>query len=162
MNALASAGAKKPLCLTVEYSQAIRGRELAFLDAAERHGLLADESRILRFPGPRVYSNQLEQFAEMFEEAPEFDALYITNSNLYTNFLRLEERAARRTDVPIVAFRDLETAHPERPIARALQPVRPFGMVAGQLLSRLIEGDVPGFEYGAHQHIIVPIPVDGA
>ncbi|MFP4377067.1 MAG: GntR family transcriptional regulator [Spirochaetales bacterium] len=160
MDALAKAGSKRPLCLTVEYSQAIRGRELAFLAAASRLDMQVDDSRILRFPSPRVYSHQISEFARMITNAPSFDALYIANSNLYSNFLRVEATEQKRWDVPIVTFRDLETAQPERPVARALQPVRPFGAVAGQLLSRLIEGDVPGTEFGAYQHIVVPIPIE--
>ncbi len=159
MNHLSAAGSRSPICLTVEYSQAIWERERSFLSVGRDLGMDVCDDRILRFPGPRVYSHEVKALAEMLERAGEFDGLFIANSNLYTNLLRVEEMNGRKWNVPIVTFLDLETEQPDRPVARALQPVREFGMVAGQLLARLIDNDLVGSEAGASQHLVLPIPV---
>ena len=160
MQHLHAAGSRKPICLTVEHSQAIYERERAFLEAGRRLGMDVGALRVIRFPGPRVYPHEVQELNRMIVEAPEFDGLFIANSNLYGNFLKVESGFNRRWDVPIVTFRDLETDEPERPVGRALQPVREFGFTAGQLLARLIERDVAGVESGAYQHVVLPIPVD--
>jgi DNA-binding LacI/PurR family transcriptional regulator len=160
MHHLADAGVKHPICLTVEHSQAIYERERAFLEIGPILGMGTAPGRVIRFPGPRVYESQTREFQKLIDAAPDFDGLFVANSNLYTNLLKIEEAGSRRFDVPIVTYRDLETESPDRPIARALQPVRDFGTVAGQLLGRLIESDCAGSELGAFQHVVLPVPVE--
>lgn len=162
MQHLSAAGSSHPVCVTVEYSQAIYERESAFVNALQDSGIETAQSRIVRFPGPRVYPSDLGKLRELIETAPNFDGLLLANSNIYSAFLKIEAELGRRWDVPIVTFRDLETDQPERPVARALQPVRRFGSVAGDLLGRLIEGDLPGAEDGAYPHIVLPVPIETA
>ena len=160
MRHLNAAGSTHPVCLTVQYSQAISERERAFLEYGVELGMDLSVDRVLRFPGPRVYSHEIGALQSMIEEAGEFDGLFIANSNLYSNLLRVEKLTGKRWDVPIVTFRDLETEDPDRPVARAIQPVHEFGVVAGHLLARLIEQNLPGSEFGAYQHVVLPIPVE--
>ncbi len=160
-NRLAHAGSKRPLFLTLDYAQALWEREQAFLDNGPRYGMECDASRLVRFRGTRLRQEDTDQLASLLDSAPNFDGLFIANSSLYAAFLRVEERRGGRWDVPIVTFRDIETPYPDRPVARALQPVYDFGFAAGDLLARTLEHDVPGAGFGAAIHVVLPIEVAG-
>ena len=160
MQSLADAGVKRPVCFTVQHSEAIHERERAFLEAGPVLGMQTDASRMVRFSGTRFATDETHKLRELMDSAPDFDGLFLVNSNVYATLLREEARSGRKWDVPIVTYRDLETDSPDRPIARALQPVRDFGLVAGELLARLLEGDCAGSRLGAYHHVILPVPVE--
>lgn len=157
---LAEAGVKRPICLTLDYSQAIWEREQAFLDTCPLAGMEMSPDRILRYRGSRVSGELGEKLAGLMDSAPEFDGMFIANSGMYGLFLRLEEALGRRYEVPIITFRDIDTPQPDRPIARALQPVYEFGYTAGDMLARMLKGEVPGNVPGTALHAVLPIEVE--
>lgn len=157
---LIAAGSKNPLCITLDYAQALWERENAFLNTCAEAGLPHDRSRLLRFKGNRLQPEDTQRIAEHLAGAPKFDGLFVPNSTLYSALLRVEELTGTRYDVPIVTFRDIETAASDRPVARALQPVYDFGYGAGDLLARMLDADVPGTSGGAAVHLVLPVPIE--
>jgi DNA-binding LacI/PurR family transcriptional regulator len=158
--ALAAARCKRPLCLTLDYAQAMWEREQAFLDHGPSAGMEVSEASLVRYRGRRLRPDEAVRLADILDAAGEFDGLFITNSGLYNAFLRMERETGRRYDVPIVTFRDIENEDPDRPIARGLQPVYDFGFAAGDLLARILDDDVPGSAGDSAIHLVLPIPLD--
>jgi DNA-binding LacI/PurR family transcriptional regulator len=158
---LAAAGSQKPLCLTLDYAQALWDREQAFLDHGPLVGMDVSAKSLVRYRGSRLKPEEAVKLADLLDAAPEFDGLFVANSSLYSALLRMEEALGRRYDVPIVTFRDIDTLQPERPVARALQPVYDFGFAAGDLLARMLDEDVPGTSVKSAIHLVLPIPIEG-
>lgn len=159
---LAESGCKNPIYLTMDYSQALQEREKAFLENGARFGMNVSPDRMVRYRGTRVKPEETDVLLELIESAPEFDGIYIANSNLYSAFLRMEAHLGKKYDLPLVTFRDLETEQPTRPVARALQPVHDFGYTCGDLLARMLKGDIPGAGFNGAVHVVLPVPVESA
>ncbi len=157
---LAKAGSRRPVCLTLDYAQAVWEREQAFLEHGLIAGMHVDESRVLRYRGSRIRLEDAGKLYDLLSSVDDFDGLFIVNSGLYAAFLRMEEILGKKFDVPIVTFRDIETPQPERPVARALQQVYEFGFAAGDLLARMLEHQVPGGDVNAAVHVVLPIPLE--
>jgi DNA-binding LacI/PurR family transcriptional regulator len=145
---LVGKGCSHPMCISVQYCEAVGDRERGFLDYLSEVGIEESHEHLARFGQPLTRASvpesrsMLERFiGDTLDSRISVDGLYGVNSNVVNAITSVVTDAERALHVPIAGIRELELEMPERVGLIIDQAIYEFGYAAARLLSDILRDE---------------------